>query len=166
MLKQEELIKKIKNYNPFLNKLALSKAYSFALNAHENQTRDSGDPYLIHPVAVADILCDLKLDSATITTGLLHDTIEDTKTTYRTVKKEFGKEIADLVEGVTKISQLEGKAYSNSKAENFRKLILATSKDIRVLLVKIADRLHNMRTFNFKDDESKRKKIAKETMEI
>ena len=166
MLKQEELIKKIKNYNPFLNKLALSKAYSFALNAHENQTRDSGDPYLIHPVAVADILCDLKLDSATITTGLLHDTIEDTKTTYSTVKKEFGKEIADLVEGVTKISQLEGKAYSNSKAENFRKLILATSKDIRVLLVKIADRLHNMRTLNFKDDESKRKKIAKETMEI
>jgi RelA/SpoT family (p)ppGpp synthetase len=166
MLKQEELIKKVKNYNPFLNQVALSKAYSFALSAHENQTRDSGDPYLIHPVAVADILCDLKLDSATITTGLLHDTIEDTKTTYNTVKKEFGQEIADLVEGVTKISQLEGKAYTNSKAENFRKLILATSKDIRVLLVKIADRLHNMRTLSFKDDETKRKKIAKETMEI
>ena len=104
MLKQEDLIQKVKNYNPFLNKVALSKAYKFALNAHENQKRDSGDPYLVHPVAVADILCDLKLDTATITTGLLHDTIEDTKTTYTVVEKEFGKEIADLVDGVTKIS--------------------------------------------------------------
>jgi len=166
MLKQADLIKKVKNYNPFLNDEALTKAYNFALNAHENQRRDSGDPYLIHPVAVADILCDLKLDSATITTGLLHDTIEDTKTTYKTVEKEFGKEIADLVEGVTKISELEGRAGVNSKAENFRKLILATSKDIRVLLVKLADRLHNMRTLNHISNKSKRERIAKETMEI
>ncbi len=166
MLKQEDLIKKVKNYNPFLNQVALSKAYKFALNAHENQKRDSGDPYLTHPVAVADILCDLKLDSATITTGLLHDTIEDTKATYLTVQKEFGKEVADLVDGVTKISRLEGKANKNSKAENFRKLILATSKDIRVLLVKLADRLHNMRTLDSIVDDSKRKRIAKETMEI
>ena len=91
---------------------ALTKAYNFALNAHENQKRDSGDPYLIHPVAVADILCDLKLDSATITTGLLHDTIEDTKATYKTVEKEFGKEIADLVDGVTKISEARRKSWS------------------------------------------------------
>jgi len=166
MLNQNELIKKVKNYNPFLNQVALSKAYNFALNAHVNQKRDSGDPYLIHPVAVADILCDLKLDSATITTGLLHDTIEDTKTTYNTVKKEFGKEVADLVDGVTKISQLEGKASTTSKAENFRKLILATSKDIRVLLVKLADRLHNMRTLSSIKDTLKKKRIAKETMEI
>jgi guanosine-3',5'-bis(diphosphate) 3'-pyrophosphohydrolase len=166
MLKQEDLIKKVKNYNPFLNHVALSKAYNFALNAHENQKRDSGDPYLTHPVAVADILCDLKLDSATITTGLLHDTIEDTKATYQTVQKEFGKEVADLVEGVTKISKLEGKASKSSNAENFRKLILATSKDIRVLLVKLADRLHNMRTLNSVNDIDKRKRIAKETMEI
>jgi RelA/SpoT family (p)ppGpp synthetase len=166
MLNQKELIKKIKNYNPFLEPDVLNKAYSFALKAHENQKRESGDPYLIHPVAVADILSDLKLDSATITTGLLHDTIEDTNTTYKTVKKEFGKEVADLVEGVTKISQLEGKAVSNSKAENFRKLILATSKDIRVLLVKLADRLHNMRTLNSITDKLKRERIAKETMEI
>ena len=166
MLNQEDLIKKVKNYNPFLNQEALTKAYTFALNAHENQKRESGDPYLVHPVAVADILCELKLDSATIATGLLHDTIEDTKATYTTVKKEFGKEVADLVDGVTKISELEVKASTNSKAENFRKLILATSKDIRVLLVKLADRLHNMRTIESILDNDKKQRIAKETMEI
>ena len=166
MLHREDLIKKVKTYNKFLNPETLSKAYSFALNAHKNQKRDSGDPYLMHPVAVADILTDLKLDSATIATGLLHDTLEDTKATYKTVQKEFGKEVADLVEGVTKISELEGKAIGNSKAENIRKLILATSKDIRVLLVKLADRLHNMRTLNSISDENRRKRIAKETMEI
>ena len=166
MLNQKDLIKKIKNYNKFLNSEVLSKAYDFALNAHKYQKRDSGDPYLIHPVAVADILSDLKLDSATIATGLLHDTIEDTQTTYLTVEKEFGKEVADLVEGVTKISQLEDKVTKNSKAENFRKLILATSKDIRVLLVKLADRLHNMRTLGSIDNIDRKKRIAKETMEI
>ena len=166
MIGQKDLIKKVKNYNKFLNPETLSKAYTFALNAHKNQKRDSGDPYLIHPVAVADILSDLKLDSATIATGLLHDTIEDTKATYKTVEKEFGREVADLVDGVTKISEIEGKVIENSKAENIRKLILATSKDIRVLMVKIADRLHNMRTLDFITDESKKERIAKETMEI
>ena len=166
MLNQKELIKKIKNYNKFLNPETLSKAYTFALNAHKDQKRDSGDPYLSHPVAVANILTDLKLDSATIATGLLHDTIEDTKATYKIVEKEFGKEVADLVDGVTKISELEGKIIENSKAENIRKLILATSKDIRVLLVKIADRLHNMRTLDSISNEDRKKRIAKETMEI
>ena len=166
MLDQKELIKKVKNYNKFLNPEILSKAYDFALKAHKFQKRDSGDPYLTHPVAVADILSDLRLDSATITTGLLHDTIEDTKTTYKTVEKEFGREIADLVEGVTKISELEGKIIENSKAENIRKLILATSKDIRVLLVKIADRLHNMRTIDSISEEKRKNRIARETMEI
>ena len=166
MLNQKDLIKKVKNYNRFINPDTLSKAYAFAVKAHKNQKRDAGEPYIIHPVAVADILTDLKLDSATITTGLLHDTIEDTKATYNTVEKEFGKEVADLVEGVTKISQLEGKVISNSKAENFRKLILATSKDIRVLLVKLADRLHNMRTLNSVPNLEKRIRKAKETMEI
>jgi GTP diphosphokinase / guanosine-3',5'-bis(diphosphate) 3'-diphosphatase len=166
MLNQDDLIKKVKTYNRFVNLDTLTKAYTFAVKAHKNQTRDSGDPYLIHPVAVADILSDLKLDGATIATGLLHDTIEDTQATYKTVEKEFGKEVADLVEGVTKISQLEGKITTISKAENFRKLILATSKDIRVLLVKLADRLHNMRTLNFIPNEDRRKRIAKETMEI
>ena len=166
MLKSEELINKIKSYNKFLNPETLVKAYDFALKAHKNQKRQSGDPYLIHPVAVADILTDLKLDSATIATGLLHDTIEDTHATYNTIKEEFGQEVADLVDGVTKISQFENKAGENSKAENFRKLILATSKDIRVLLVKIADRLHNMRTIEAINQKEKKERIAKETMEI
>ena len=136
------------------------------MKVHKDQKRQSGDPYVIHPVAVANILTELKLDSATIATGLLHDTIEDTYATYKTIEEQFGKEVADLVDGVTKISVFENQAISNSKAENFRKLILATSKDIRVLLVKLADRLHNMRTLKAIDKEEKRKRIAKETMEI
>ena len=166
MLKSEELINKVKSYNKFLNPETLNKAYEFALKAHKTQKRDEGIPYIIHPVAVANILTDLKLDSATITTGLLHDTIEDTYATYNTIKEEFGQEVADLVDGVTKISEFENQAVQNSKAENFRKLILATSKDIRVLLVKIADRLHNMRTINFIKDKNKQIRIATETMEI
>ncbi len=165
MLKSEELINKVKNYNKFLNPETLSKAYDFALKAHEKQKRDEGSPYIIHPIAVADILTELKLDSATIATGLLHDTIEDTHATYNTIESEFGKEVADLVDGVTKISVFENQAISNSKAENFRKLILATSKDIRVLLVKLADRLHNMRTIKVVEKEKQIRK-AKETMEI
>ena len=166
MLNSEELINKVKIYNKFLNPEKLNKAYDFAVKAHSNQKRASGDPYSVHPIEVANILTDLKLDSATITTGLLHDTIEDTYATYETIKVEFGDEVADLVNGVTKISVLENTATSNSKAENFRKLILATSKDIRVLLVKIADRLHNMRTIKAISNDEKRKRIAQETMEI
>jgi guanosine-3',5'-bis(diphosphate) 3'-pyrophosphohydrolase len=166
MLNSEQLINKVKSYNKFLNPEKLSKAYDFAIKAHENQKRDSGDPYSNHPIAVASILTELKLDSATIATGLLHDTIEDTHATYETIKDEFGQEVADLVDGVTKISVFENQATSNSKAENFRKLILATSKDIRVLLVKIADRLHNMRTIDAIDKIEKKERIAQETMEI
>tara|TARA_Y100000590_G_scaffold306615_1_gene346017 strand:+ start:4991 stop:6733 length:1743 start_codon:yes stop_codon:yes gene_type:complete len=166
MLNSNDLIKKVKTYNKFLDPNTLEKAYHFALKAHENQKRDSGDPYAIHPIAVANILTELKLDSATIATGLLHDTIEDTHATYDTIKGEFGQEVADLVDGVTKISAYENQAVENSKAENFRKLILATAKDIRVLLVKLADRLHNMRTINAIAKLDKRKRIAKETMEI
>jgi len=166
MLNSEELINKVKVYNKFLNPEKLNKAYDFAVRAHSNQRRASGDPYSVHPIEVANILTELKLDSATITTGLLHDTIEDTFATYETIKGEFGDEVADLVDGVTKISVLENTATINSKAENFRKLILATSKDIRVLLVKIADRLHNMRTIKAINKEDKRKRIAQETMEI
>ena len=166
MLNSEQLIDKVKTYNKFLDPDKLTKAYAFAVKAHENQKRDSGDPYSNHPIAVASILTELKLDSATITTGLLHDTIEDTYATYETIKEEFGKEVADLVDGVTKISVFENKATINSKAENFRKLILATSKDIRVLLVKLADRLHNMRTIDAIEAIEKKERIAKETMEI
>ena len=166
MLNSEELINKVKNYIKFLNPEKLNKAYQYAVKAHENQKRASGDPYSNHPIAVASILSDLELDSATIVTGLLHDTIEDTHATYENIKKEFGQEIADLVEGVTKISVFENQANSSSKAENFRKLILATSKDIRVLLVKLADRLHNMRTIDAISKIEKKERIAKETMEI
>ena len=166
MLNSDDLINKVKVYNKFLNHEKLLKAYDFAVKAHSNQKRASGDPYSVHPIEVANILTDLRLDSATITTGLLHDTIEDTHATYDTIKGEFGEEVADLVDGVTKISVFENTALSNSKAENFRKLILATSKDIRVLLVKLADRLHNMRTINGIVKEEKRMRIAQETMEI
>jgi guanosine-3',5'-bis(diphosphate) 3'-pyrophosphohydrolase len=166
MNNSDQLLTKIQSYNKFSNTGPLNKAYNFALDAHKNQKRVSGLPYIVHPIAVADILVELKLDSATIITGLLHDTIEDTKATYDLVLKEFGKEVADLVDGVTKISALEEKAVENSQAENFRKLILATSKDIRVLLVKLADRLHNMRTIDALSSENKKKRIAKETMEI
>jgi len=166
MIDNNQLIDEIKSYNKFLNVDTVNKAYQFALKAHQNQKREEGVPYIIHPVAVAKILTDLKLDSATITTGLLHDTIEDTKVTYESVKEEFGEEVANLVDGVTKLSALESKAASDSKAENFRKLILATSKDIRVLLVKLADRLHNMRTIQFVKDKDKIIRKAKETMEI
>jgi len=166
MLNSDDLINKIKGYNKFVNLDRLNKAYNFAVKAHSNQKRASGDPYSVHPIEVANILTDLKLDSATIATGLLHDTIEDTFATYETIKGEFGEEVAELVDGVTKISVFENTAAANSKAENFRKLILATSKDIRVLLVKLADRLHNMRTIKSIKNDEKRKRIAQETMEI
>ena len=166
MLNSDDLINKVKVYNKFLNLERLDKAYNFAVKAHQNQKRESGDPYSVHPIEVANILTELKLDSATITTGLLHDTIEDTFATYETIKNEFGDEVAELVDGVTKISVFENTADANSKVENFRKLILATSKDIRVLLVKIADRLHNMRTIKAISKKEKRQRIAQETMEI
>ncbi|MDC0452674.1 RelA/SpoT family protein [Candidatus Pelagibacter sp.] len=166
MLNSNDLINKVKIYNKFLNPERLDKAFNFAIRAHKNQKRASGDPYSVHPIEVANILTELKLDSATITTGLLHDTIEDTFATYETIKSEFGDEVAELVNGVTKISVFENTAGSNSKVENFRKLILATSKDIRVLLVKIADRLHNMRTIKAIPKIEKRQRIAQETMEI
>ncbi len=166
MLNQQELLDKVKVYNNYIDETVVKKAYNFAVDVHKNQKRLSGDPYITHPIAVAAILCDLKVDTATITTALLHDTIEDTEATYSEVNKLFGKEIADLVEGVTKISRLEDKSKEYSVAENFRKLILATSKDIRVLLVKLADRLHNMRTISNITNPDKRLRIAKETMEI
>ncbi len=166
MLNQQELLDKVKIYNNYIDEKVVKKAYDFALDVHKNQKRLSGDPYISHPIAVASILCDLKVDTATITTALLHDTIEDTEATYNEVSKQFGKEIADLVEGVTKISRLEDQSREYSIAENFRKLILATSKDIRVLLVKLADRLHNMRTISNITNPEKRLRIAKETMEI
>jgi len=161
-----QLIDKIKSYNNYVDESMIKNAYHYAAEVHKTQKRQSGDPYISHPLAVANILAELKLDGPTITTALLHDTIEDTKATYEEVRTNFGEEIADLVEGVTKISKLEVEKKSLTAGENFRKLILATSKDIRVLLVKLADRLHNMRTINSIDKKEKRERIAKETMEI
>lgn len=166
MLNQNQLIDKIKSYNSFVDADKIKDAFLFAKQAHITQKRDSGEPYINHPVEVANILAELKLDGPTITTALLHDTIEDTGTTFDEVKKKFGNEIAELVEGVTKLSRLENKNREFTLAENFRKLILATSKDIRVLLVKLADRLHNMRTIESVLSEEKRNRIATETMEI
>ena len=166
MLNEQQLINKIKVYNNFIDVDKLKKAYEFAESAHATQKRHSGDPYISHHIAVANILAELRLDGPTITTALLHDTIEDTNITYQDVETKFGKEIADLVDGVTKLSKLENQGKEITLGENFRKLILATAKDIRVLLVKLADRLHNMRTISSISSDEKRIRIAKETMEI
>ena len=163
---QNELIARIKNYDSELDTKLIEKAYSFALFAHKSQLRHSGDPYISHPIAVADILLGLKLDTSTIITGLLHDILEDTLTTEKELKEKFGEEVSLLVNGVTKLSKIETYTENKFQAENFRKLILAMSKDIRVLLVKLADRLHNMRTIQFIPQEERRKRIASETIEI
>ena len=165
-MQQPDFIKNIKSKNRDANQSLIEKAYFFALEAHKSQKRYSGDPYISHPVKVAEILTNLKLDTATIITGLLHDTVEDTPASMEELKKIFGNEIASLVDGVTKISKMKTHSDVKNQAENFRKLILAVSKDIRVLLVKLADRLHNMRTISYVPNEEKRKRIALETMEI
>ena len=165
-MQQPDFIKNIKSKDSDANQSLIEKAYFFALEAHKSQKRYSGDPYISHPVKVAEILTNLKLDTATIITGLLHDTVEDTPASMEELKKIFGNEIASLVDGVTKISKMKTHSDVKNQAENFRKLILAVSKDIRVLLVKLADRLHNMRTIRYVPNEEKRKRIALETMEI
>ncbi len=166
MLRQYELVDLVKSYDPVADEDLLNRAYVFAMKAHGNQTRLSGDPYFSHPIEVAGILTQLKLDAQTIVTALLHDTIEDTETTYEEINYHFGREIADLVEGVTKLSNIHFTDKQAKQAENFRKFFLATSKDVRVLLVKLADRLHNMRTITHHPNEVKRLAIAQETMEI
>ena len=144
LMRQTELVDRVKAYDPEADEALLNKAYVYAMTAHGKQFRASGDPYFTHPLEVAAILTELKLDVPTIVTALLHDTVEDTYVTIEDVKKNFGEEIANLVDGVTKLSQLELFSERTKQAENFRKLMLAMSNDIRVLLVKLADRLHNM----------------------
>ena len=165
MLTENQLIDSICEYNPLTNKVLINKAFSLAENAHQHQKRRSGDPYISHPLEVAKILTEYKLDDSTIITALLHDTIEDTDLTLSEVKKQFGAEIADLVDGLTKIGKLNLFTKEAEQAENFRKLILAMSNDVRVLIVKLADRLHNMRTIDYLPQD-KRLVIAKETIEI
>ena len=166
MLRQFELVERVKAYDPHADEDALNRAYVFSVKAHGSQTRASGDPYFSHPIEVAGILAQMKLDSASIVTGLLHDTVEDTVATLDDIERLFGPEIARLVDGVTKLSRIELQSDQTKQAENFRKLVLAMSEDIRVLLVKLADRLHNMRTLHFIKDPRKRHRIARETIDI
>ncbi len=166
MMRQYELVERVKGYDPGADEEALNRAYVFSMKVHGSQLRASGDPYFSHPVEVAGILASMKLDSASIITGLLHDTVEDTVATLKDINELFGDEIARLVDGVTKLSQIELQSDKARQAENFRKLLLAMSEDIRVLLVKLADRLHNMRTLHHVESEEKRKRVARETMDI
>ncbi len=165
MMRQYELVELVQAYNPNANEALLNKAYVYAMQKHGQQKRASGDPYFAHPLEVAAILTELKLDDATIAVALLHDTIEDTGATKDEIEKLFGQEIASIVDGLTKIDRLNLVSKEEAQAENLRKLLLAISKDVRVLLVKLADRLHNMRTLHFVPEE-KRKRIARETMDI
>lgn len=166
MLRQFELVERLRAYDPLVDEDLINRAYVFSVKSHGCQVRDSGDPYFSHPIEVAGILTELKLDSQSIATGLLHDTVEDTVATIEEIETYFGVEIAQLVNGVTKLSKLELQSEATKQAENFRKLVLAMSSDIRVLLVKLADRLHNMRTLHHISSEDKRRRIAHETIEI
>lgn len=166
MMRQYELVERVRRYDPDVDEDALNRAYVFSMKAHGNQIRASGDPYFSHPVEVAGLLSEKRLDGSSIMTALLHDTVEDTDTTIEQISASFGPEVGALVDGVTKLSQLELQSSRTKQAENFRKLVLAMSQDIRVLLVKLADRLHNMKTLNFIKREDKRRRIARETLEI
>src|SRR4051812_31657989 len=166
MIRQFELVERVKAYDPGADEDTLNRAYVFSMKAHGSQSRASGDPYFSHPLGVAEILTRLKLDTASIVTGLLHDTVEDTEATLEEIEELFGAEIGRLVDGVTKLSRLELQSDNTKHAENFRKLVLAMSNDIRVLLVKLADRLHNMQTLHYIKAPEKRRRIAVETMEI
>ncbi|MDO4184614.1 MAG: bifunctional (p)ppGpp synthetase/guanosine-3',5'-bis(diphosphate) 3'-pyrophosphohydrolase [Rhodospirillales bacterium] len=165
MLRQYELVELVKSYDPDADEDALNRAYVFAMKKHGAQLRASGDPYYSHPVEVAGILTKFKLDCNSVIAGLLHDTVEDTDTTIEEVRSLFGDQVAALVDGLTKLAMIEQKSVYTKQAENFRKLLLAMSEDIRVLLIKLADRLHNMRTLNFLKPE-KRTRIARETLDI
>ncbi|HZV57201.1 MAG TPA: bifunctional (p)ppGpp synthetase/guanosine-3',5'-bis(diphosphate) 3'-pyrophosphohydrolase [Sphingobium sp.] len=166
MLRQYELVERVRSYDPDADEALINRAYVFSVAKHGSQKRASGDPYFSHPIEVAGILTDLFLDDKTIVTALLHDTIEDTLTTTEEIAQKFGPEVARLVDGVTKLSKIEAQTENERAAENLRKFLLAMSDDIRVLLVKLADRLHNMRTLHFIKNEDKRRRIARETMDI
>ena len=166
MLRQYELVERVKRYDPDADEAMINRAYVFSVQKHGSQKRASGDPYFSHPIEVAGILPDFNLDDQTIVTALLHDTIEDTLVTYEEIEQAFGKDVAKMVDGVTKLSKIEAMSENERAAENLRKFLLAMSDDIRVLLVKLADRLHNMRTLHFIKNEQKRRRIARETMDI
>ena len=165
MMRQYELVERVVKYDPDADEDLLNRAYVYAMKAHGNQTRASGEAYFNHPLEVAAILTEMKLDDATVAAALLHDTVEDTEATHQEIEEKFGKEIASLVDGLTKIKKIDLVTTEATQAENLRKLLLAMSKDVRVLMVKLADRLHNMRTIEHVKPE-KRLRIAQETMDI
>jgi GTP pyrophosphokinase len=166
MMRHYELVERVRAYTPDVDEDRLNRAYVFTVQMHGTQKRASGDPYFSHPVEVAGLMTDLKMDEDTIITALLHDTVEDTLTSIEDIEKRFGPEVARLVDGVTKLSKIEAQTEDERAAENLRKFLLAISDDIRVLLVKLADRLHNMRTLHFIKSPEKRRRIARETMDI
>jgi len=166
MLSESELASKVKAYDKNADEAALRRAYAFATKMHHEQKRESGEPYIIHPIHVAETLIDYHMDSTSIIAALLHDTVEDTSTSLEEIRNAFGEDVAKLVDGVTKLTRIEWNSDKSKQAGNFQKLVLAMSQDIRVLLIKLADRLHNMRTITSVHSESKRIRIAKETMEI
>lgn len=165
MIRITDILDKAQKYLPENDVEMIEKAYIFTASVHKGQSRLSGEPYLVHPLAVAVILADMKLDTASLIAGLLHDTVEDTLATLDEIQKAFGKDVAFLVDGLTKISRITFGSRIERQAENFRKMMLAMSSDIRILIVKLADRVHNMRTLGFHNSE-KRKTIATETLEM
>ena len=169
-LSEAELVALIRDYDPSVDEALLGRAYNFAIEAHGDQKRHSGDPYYAHPIEVASILASLHLDVQSICTALLHDVLEDTHADYDQLVELFGEEIAELVDGVTKLGQVElsipNASRQRQQAENFQKFVLAMSRDVRVLLVKLCDRLHNMRTLHFHPKQESRERIARETLDI
>src|SRR5499433_232620 len=165
MIRFEEILDKVQAYNPQTDEDLLRRAYVFSAREHKGQVRRSGEPYLVHPLNVASILADLKADDVSIVVGMLHDVLEDTLTTKESVSQQFGTEVADLVDGLTKISKFSYVSRVEEQAETFRKMILAMVSDLRIVLVKLADRLHNMRTLQWLP-EDKQLEIARETMDI
>ena len=166
MISPSELISKIRSYHPNLNEALITKAYIFSKSSHGSQKRHSGDPYFTHPLAVAEILTDLKLDQESIVTALLHDVVEDTEVTLEEIEKDFGENIARLVDGVTKLGKIESVSPSEIASDNLHKLFIAMSWDIRVLIVKLADRLHNMRTLFYVPSRERKIKKAQESLDV
>jgi guanosine-3',5'-bis(diphosphate) 3'-pyrophosphohydrolase len=160
-----DLLRKVRSYRPSDDLTSIKKAYEFSQEHHKGQARESGEPYLAHPLQVATILAEMQLDTTAITAGLLHDAVEDTSVTIDEIQTEFGEQVAHIVEGVTKISKIDFASSEEAQAENVRKMVLAMMDDIRVVLIKLADRLHNMRTLKFLSP-ARQQKIARETLDI
>ncbi|MFQ5793062.1 MAG: HD domain-containing protein, partial [Acidobacteriota bacterium] len=165
MIRFEDILERVRSYHPDGDLELLRRAYVFSAREHRDQVRMSGEPYLVHPLEVASILADLKLDPVSVACGLLHDVVEDTLTNLETLEEYFGKEVAHIIEGLTKISRIQFSSVEEHQAENFRKMLMAMVDDIRIILIKLADRLHNMRTLQHLP-EDRRLRIADETLEI